>query len=62
MFSGLSNQVSSWMGSGGKKPEDEVPNPISDEQQPVSSPVVDNSVGGLETDKKDSRYVLLITL
>ncbi|XP_054270717.1 synapse-associated protein of 47 kDa-like isoform X4 [Macrosteles quadrilineatus] len=55
MFSGLSNQVSSWMGSGGKKPDEEIPNPNPEEQQPVSSsPVVDKSLGGLESDQKDS--------
>lgn len=60
MFSGLSNQVSSWMGSGGKKPDEEIPNPNPEEQQPVSSsPVVDKSLSGLESDQKDSRYCTL---
>uniref|UniRef100_A0A1B6G4E8 BSD domain-containing protein n=1 Tax=Cuerna arida TaxID=1464854 RepID=A0A1B6G4E8_9HEMI len=50
MFSGLTNQVSNWMGSGGKKPDGEIPKTEEDQ----SSPVVDNSVGGLEPDKKDT--------
>lgn len=54
MFSGLSNQVSSWMG---KKGEGEVTK--ADDEQTLSSPVVDNSVIGIEPDKKDTRFVLM---
>lgn len=50
MFSGLTSQVSNWMG---KKPDGEIPN--ADNEQTASSPVVDNSIGGLESDKKDAR-------
>lgn len=52
MFSGLTNQVSNWMGSGAKKQDGDTE--ISDNVQTLSSPV-DNSVGCLEADKKDAR-------
>lgn len=50
MFSGLTSQVSSWIG---KKGEGEISKP--EEEQTLSSPVTDNSVGGLEPEKKDAR-------
>uniref|UniRef100_A0A1B6KKR3 BSD domain-containing protein n=1 Tax=Graphocephala atropunctata TaxID=36148 RepID=A0A1B6KKR3_9HEMI len=50
MFSGLTNQVSNWMGSGGKKPDGEIPKTEEDQ----TSPVVDHSLGEFESDKKDT--------
>lgn len=52
MFSGLSNQVSNWMGSGAKKQDGDTE--TSDNIQTLASPV-ENSVGSLEADKKDAR-------
>lgn len=54
MFSGLTNQVSNWMG---KKGEGEITK--ADDEQTLPSPVVDNSVIGIEPDKKDARFVLI---
>lgn len=54
MFSGLTNQMSSWMGSTGKKQDGEIQK-IDDEQQ-LSSPVVEDAITSIDTEnKKDSR-------
>lgn len=56
MFTGLTNQMSSWIGSTGKKQDGDVQNNES-EQQPVSSPVVEENVASSDTEnKKDIRY------
>lgn len=53
MFSGLTNQVSNWMGSGAKKQDGDTE--TSDNVQTLASSPVENSVGSLEADKKDAR-------
>lgn len=54
MFSGLTNQMSSWIGNTGKKQDGEIPK--TEEEQRLSSPVVEDTVsGGDAENKKDTR-------
>ncbi|XP_075227921.1 synapse-associated protein 47kD isoform X2 [Lycorma delicatula] len=51
MFTGLTNQMSSWIGSTGKKQDGDLQSNES-EQQPVSSPVVEDNVASSDTENK----------
>lgn len=53
MFSGLTNQVSSWMGGTAKKDD-----PQKSDEEKLSSPTTENEVtNNMESDaKKDTRY------
>ena len=52
MFSGLTNQVSSWMGSTAKKDGD----PSKAEDEKLSSPIAETETGNsVEGEKKDAR-------
>ncbi|KAJ9595117.1 hypothetical protein L9F63_013592, partial [Diploptera punctata] len=51
MFSGLTNQVSSWMGGTGKKDGD----PSKAEDEKLSSPIAETETGNsIEGEKKDT--------
>jgi hypothetical protein len=51
MFSGLTNQVSSWMGGTGKKEGDT----SKSEDDKQSSPVTETDTANAESEKKDAR-------
>lgn len=50
MFSGLTNQMSSWIGNTGKKQDGEIQK--TEEEQRLSSPVVEDSVSGADAENK----------
>lgn len=55
MFTGLTNQMSSWIGSAGKKQEGDVQN-NEVEQQSGTSPVLEDNVAPTDSEiKKDIR-------